>query len=185
MLVDNGAIWAVGNGLTSTMLVVYLAMDLDTGGIALGVSFILAMPNLVGVLRLAAPAMIARLGDRKRFCVGAFLAAAVVLLAVPWVGVPGLLPSGRVAMVALVVLWCVYHLLQYLATVALWSWLADLVPRRIRGRFLGRRERWMVAGQAGGDARRRRVLLGMVGTLPRPIPLDRPCHSRRVSAPCS
>ena len=50
----------------------------------------------------------------------------------------------------MVVLWCTYHLLQYLATVALWSWLADLVPGRIRGRFLGRRERWMVAGQAVG-----------------------------------
>lgn len=148
LLYHNGAIWAVGNGLISTMLVVYSAMDLDTGGIALGVSFILAAPNLVGALRLAAPALIARLGDRKWFCIAAFLAATVVLLAVPLVAVPGLIPSGRVAMIAIVVLWCVYHLLQYLATVALWSWLADLVPRSIRGRFLGRRERWMVAGQA-------------------------------------
>ena len=39
-------------------------------------------------------------------------------------------------------------MLQYLGTIALWSWLADLVPLRIRGRFIGRRERWMVAGQA-------------------------------------
>jgi MFS family permease len=45
-------------------------------------------------------------------------------------------------------LWCSYHLLEYLGTVALWSWLAELVPVRIRGRFIGRRERWMVAGQA-------------------------------------
>jgi len=37
-------------------------------------------------------------------------------------------------------LWCTYHLLEYLGTVALWAWLADLVPLRIRGRFLGRRE---------------------------------------------
>lgn len=148
LLYCNGAIWAVGNGLISTMLVVYLAMGLEAGGLALGVSFLLAAPNLVGVLRLAAPAMIGRLADRKRFCIGAFLAAALVLLVVPWVAVPGLLPSGKVALIALVVLWCVYHLLQYLATVALWSWLADLVPSAIRGRFLGHRERWMVAGQA-------------------------------------
>ena len=32
----------------------------------------------------------------------------------------------------------------------MWLWLADLVPLRIRGRFLGRRERWMAAGQAIG-----------------------------------
>ena len=144
----NGAVWAVGNGLTSTMLVVYLAMELDTADLALGVSFILAAPHLVGVLRLAAPAMIERLGDRKRFCIATFLAAALVLLGVPWVAVPGWLPSGRVAMIVLVLLWSVYHLLQYLGTVALWSWWADLVPLPIRGRFLGRRERWMVAGQA-------------------------------------
>lgn len=148
LLYYNGAIWAVGNGLVSTMLVVYLAMDLDAPGIALGVGFLLAMPNLVGVLRLGAPALIARLGDRKRFCIVSYLAAACVLLAVPWVAAPGMFSSGRAAMVVLVALWCVYHLLQYLATVALWSWLADLVPQRIRGRFLGRRERWMVVGQA-------------------------------------
>ena len=56
------------------------------------------------------------------------------------------------SLAALVGLWCLYQLLEYLGTVALWSWLADLVPLRIRGRFLGRRERWMAAGQAVGMA---------------------------------
>jgi MFS family permease len=166
LLYRNGAIWAVGNGLISTMLVVYLAMELETGGLALGVSFLLAAPNLIGVLRLTAPAMIGRLADRKRFCIGAFVAAALVLLAVPWVAVPGLLPSDKVALVALVMLWCVYHLLQYLATVALWSWLADLVPPAIRGRFLGRRERWMVAGQAGAMLAAALFAWGWKGILP-------------------
>ena len=160
----NGAVWGVGNGLTST-LVVYLADHLDAGGSGWGVGFILAMPNGLGVLRLAAPAMIARLGDRKRFCVGAFLAGAAALLGCPG-GRAGLLPTPGEPLAAIVVLWCVYHLLQYLATVALWSWLADLVPRRIRGRFLGRRERWM-SGVAGRRVRRRRVLVGVVGALPR------------------
>jgi MFS family permease len=146
----NGAVWAIGNGLTSTMLVVYLAMEFDVRGIGLGISLILAAPRLAGLLRLVTPALIGRLADRKRFCLGAFLLSGLTLWCLPWVVAPGCLPSGAASVAALVVLWCVYHLLQYLATVALWSWLADLVPLRIRGRFLGRRERWMVAGQAVG-----------------------------------
>jgi len=64
------------------------------------------------------------------------------------VAAPGRLASPVASLWALVGLWCVYHLMQYLGMVALWSWIADLVPVEIRGRFLGRRERWMVAGQA-------------------------------------
>jgi MFS family permease len=144
----NGAIWAIGNGLASSTLVIYLALELGAGQIGLGISLILAARQVVGVLRLGAPAMIGRLLDRKRFCVGTYLISALVLLGLPWVAAPGVLPSPEDSLAALVVLWCVYHLLQYLATIALWSWLADLVPLRIRGRFLGRRERWMVTGEA-------------------------------------
>jgi len=146
----NGGIWAAGNGLTSSMLVVYLAMEHDVPGIGLGISLILAAPRLAGLLRLAAPAMIGRLADRKRFCLGAYLASGLVLLGLPTATAPKTIPSAAGSLAALVVLWCVYHLLEYLGTVALWSWLADLVPLRIRGRFLGRRERWMMTGQALG-----------------------------------
>jgi len=144
----NGAIWAVGNGMASTMLVVYLAMEFDVPGFGLGISLILAAPRLAGLLRLVAPALIGRLADRKRFCLVTYLLSCLVLFGLPFAAAPGYLPSPVASLVALVVLWCVYHLLEYLGTVALWSWLADLVPLRIRGRFLGRRQRWMTAGQA-------------------------------------
>jgi len=146
----NGAVWALGNGLASSTLVVYLAMDLGPEKIGLGVGMILATRHLVGVLRLGAPAVIGRYVDRKRFCLGAFLLSAAVLAALPLVAAPGVLATDRGSLAALVGLWCGYHLLQYLGTIALWSWLADLVPLRIRGRFIGRRERWMVAGGAVG-----------------------------------
>jgi len=146
----NGAVWAVGNGLASTTLVVYLAMELGAQRIGLGIGMILAMRHLVGLLRLGAPAVIGRWVDRKRFCLGCFLLAAVVLLSLPSVAAPGRLASAEASLATLVVLWCVYHVLQYLGMVALWSWLADLAPLRIRGRFLGRRERWMVSGTAVG-----------------------------------
>ena len=145
----NGAIWAVGNGLASTTLVVYLAMDLNADRVGLGIGMILAMRHIVGLLRLGAPVLIGRLIDRKRFCLGSYFAATLVLLCLPLAAAPEMLPSPNASLYALVVLWCVYHLLQYFGTIALWSWLADLVPLRIRGRFLGRRNRWTVCGEAG------------------------------------
>jgi hypothetical protein len=148
----NGGLWALGNGLTSSTLVIYLAMELKVPGIGLGISLILAAPQLAGLLRLAAPPLIGRLVERKRFCLGAYLLSAVVLAGLPMVAAPGRLTSPAMSLCALVGLWCLYQLLEYLGTVALWSWLADLVPLRIRGRFLGRRERWMAAGQAVGMA---------------------------------
>lgn len=144
----NGAIWAVGNGLASTTLIVYLAMDLGAKEIGLGIGLILAVRHVVGLLRLSAPAMIGRLADRKRFCLGTYFLGTLVLLGLPLVAAPGRLGSAVASLWALVVLWCVYHLLQYLGTIALWSWLADLAPLGIRGRFLGRRQRWIVAGEA-------------------------------------
>jgi hypothetical protein len=144
----NGAVWAIGNGLASDTLVIYLAQELGAARIGLGIGLILATRHVLGLLRLGAPMLIGRLVDRKRFCLAAYLASALVLLGLPWVATPGRLPSPGASLAALVGLWCVYHLLQYVGTIALWSWLADLVPLQIRGRFLGRRERWMVAGEA-------------------------------------
>jgi len=146
----NGAVWAIGNGLAGTTLVVYLALDLGAGRIGLGIALILAARHVVGLLRLGAPALIGRLVDRKRFCLVAFLAGTLLLLSLPAAAAPGWLPSPGASLAALVLLWCGYHLLQYVGMVALWSWLADLVRLRIRGRFLGRRERWMVVGEAAG-----------------------------------
>lgn len=144
----NGAIWGIGNGLTSTTLVVCLAMEFGAKEIRLGIGLIVAAPSVVGILRLGAPAVIGRLVDRKRFCLGAYLLSALVLLGLPLVATPRCFPSARASLAVLVAFWCVYHLLEYLGTIALWSWLADLVPLRIRGRFIGRRQRWLVAGRS-------------------------------------
>ena len=143
---ERGAVGA-GNGLVSTTLIVYLAQELGASKVGLGISLILAAPRIAGLLRMAAPALIEWCGDRKRFCLGAYAASAVVLAGLPWAALPGWIPRGSGPLAVIVVLWCLYHLLEFLATVALYCWLADLVPLRIRGRFLGRRERWMLAGQ--------------------------------------
>jgi MFS family permease len=84
------------------------------------------------------------LTSRRRFTMSMFAASAVTLLGLPIIAMPSLRPTSDVALLAVVVVWSVFHLFQYLATVALWSWLADIAPPRIRGRFLARRNLWMV-----------------------------------------
>ena len=147
---QNGLVWALGNGLTSSSLVIYLALELGASGVGIGISLILAAPRIAGLLRLAAPALIRWCGDRKRFCLGAYLSSNLVLLLLPTCVLVKTSATPEWGLAVLVAAWCVYHLLEYLATVALWSWFGDLVPLPVRGRFFGRRERWMVTGQAGG-----------------------------------
>jgi MFS family permease len=148
----NGAIHAMGAGFSGITLITYLGMQFDVAGMGLWLGLILATPSVAGLLRLLAPPLIDRLVDRKRFCLATYLCSAVMLAGLPWVALSRRLPSAAFAMATLVALWCVYQVLAYLGDVALWSWLADLAPLRVRGRFFGRRERWMSAGQAVGMA---------------------------------
>lgn len=152
----NALLWAVGNGLVSTMLVVYLALELRAGSVA--IAWLLAAPRIAGVLRLAAPALLRRGADigigRKPICLIGFLLSASMLFAVPaaaW-GITDVTTeatkTGRIALLAFA--WCVYHVLQYLASVALWSWIGDLYPRRLRSQLLGVRERWLTLGSVAG-----------------------------------
>jgi MFS family permease len=144
----NGLLWAVGSGLLGSQLVVYLAQEFHSERIGLGVGMILAAPYFVGVLRLAVPAMMARLANRKQFCIACFLASGLVLTGIPLLAAMAAKVVAWAGIATLVVLWCGYNLLEYLGLVGLWSWLADIAPQRIRGRFFGRRESWMAAGQA-------------------------------------
>jgi MFS-type transporter involved in bile tolerance (Atg22 family) len=63
----------------------------------------------------------------------------------------GRVPAG-VAIAVLVSAWCLYHLTEFCGTVTLWSWLGDLMPARIRGRLIGRREAWLTGGRILGLA---------------------------------
>jgi MFS family permease len=134
----NAALWAAGNSLTTGSLVSYLARDLGAQGLAL--SFVLALPNLTGVLRLAAPSLIARAGTARRACLALYSASYVAIIGLPAIaaGVP--LVSRRAAVAAMIALLFGHQLLEYLGTVSLWTWWADLVPLAIRGRYFARRQ---------------------------------------------
>jgi MFS family permease len=144
----NGGLWAVGNGLATTTLIIYLAQEFGAAGLV--VSLILAAPQWAGVSRVWAADMVARRGDRKRFCLSCFYLSNLLLVALPVICEPGLLGSPQRSLAALVILWTLYHLAEYFGAVALWSWLGDLAPARVRGRFLGRRERWLTVGRIVG-----------------------------------
>ncbi|MEN6457577.1 MAG: hypothetical protein ABFC63_01490 [Thermoguttaceae bacterium] len=148
LAVWNGAIWSFGNGLASTTLILYLARELRAERLGLHVGLILAAPHVIGLLQLGAPPLIGRLADRKRFCMATFAASALFVLAIPWLCAPERLPSAQWSLLALILLWCLHHLMQYLGMVGLWSWLADLSTLKARGRFLGWRNRWIVAAGA-------------------------------------
>jgi MFS family permease len=137
----NGVLWAIGNGLTTSTLVIYLALDLGAQGMA--ISLILAAPAVVGVLRIFTPAIIHQLGTSKRTCLIFSLASYLLLWGLPAAGVANLLPM-RITLTGLIVLLCTHQMLEFIASVALWAWLGDLVPSGIRGRYFGRRQMYQL-----------------------------------------
>ena len=145
---SNGALWALGNGLGSTALIVYLVRQLGAAG--LGIGAVLAAPHISGVLRLAAPAMVGYVANRRNFCISCYGASAVLLALISLLAEPGRLTSPEYTLPLVIGLWCVHHLLEYLATVILWSWLGDIAPVEIRGRFIGMRELFMLLARIAG-----------------------------------
>jgi MFS family permease len=144
----NAFFWGLGNGLVSTSLVSYLAGSYGAKGFWIGL--IIAAPRLVGVLRIATPALMRLVGDRRRFAVVAYLASAAFLVILPFASAPQVLSSRQLSLAVLVAFWTAYHFCEFLGTIAIWSWIGDLVPRTIRGRFVGNRGAWLNAGQVAG-----------------------------------
>ena len=144
----NAFLWAIGNGLTSTTLILYLALDFGATG--LWVSLIVASPHVAGLLRLATPLLLRVAADRVRFTLICFFLSNLLLLTLPLLTLTGTLRSSQQVLPAVVLLWAGYHLLEYMGVVSLWWYFRDLAPRPIRGRFLGYRERWLLAGQVLG-----------------------------------
>ncbi len=145
---QNAGIWALGNGLVSTTLVSYFAQSL--GAQSSAVSWIIAAPKLVGVLRWFAPSLLTLGGGHRTTSITAFLLSTVFLLLLPLSAVRDIWPSTTLAIFAIVFCWCMYHLAEYCGYVIFVAWLMQLVSPEIRGRFFGLRERWLTAGNLIG-----------------------------------
>lgn len=137
----NGVLWSIGNGLTTGALIYYLALDLGADGLMLGL--LLALPAAVSIFQLAAPRLIRWRGSPKRLCFEAFGASYILLALLPFL----LMHSGNLSrerVWTMILLFCGHQLLEFVGTVALWTWFADLVPLQVRGRYFGRRQIWQL-----------------------------------------
>lgn len=155
----NGALWALGSGLASGTVVNYLAMDYGATGLAL--SLAIAAPKLTSLVQLVQPWFVRRIASRKTICLASLFVSSLVLallpLAVEIASAAGsrvasveanhIASGNRWALAALIGCWSLYHVLEYVGAAALWSWMRDEVPNRVRGRVWGVRESWMAAGR--------------------------------------
>lgn len=154
----NAFLWGVGNGFVNSTFVVYFlkeAAKSASGPVALGtaIAWVVAAPRLVGLLRLATPFAIDFVGGRKRLCVLCAFLSPLILLALP-LGenfLTRLAATNVDAAFWLVgAVWSLYHLVEYFATTALWSWMGDALTPTVRARFFARRERRLIAGKLVG-----------------------------------
>jgi len=158
----NAFLWGVGNSFVNSTFVIYFLKALvpnASASAALGtaIAWTVAAPRLIGLLRLLTPAAIGWVGGRKRLCVGCAFLAPLILLALP-LGSPffeSLATSGNglnLAFLLIGALWALHHLVEYVATTALWSWMGDVVTPASRLRFFARRERRLLLGKLVGLA---------------------------------
>jgi len=169
-IILNACFWGVGNGLISTALITYLIRDICAGeeSVPVGtvIAWIVAAPRIAGLLRLTVPWLIDRFGSRKWFAILAFAVSPLVLLGIPLIHHISL----GAALGLLVVIWCVYHLIEYFGTTALWAMIGDLVPSEKRGRFLGIREGMMILGQTLGFLASGLYAYYVIDAMPKTVP---------------
>lgn len=101
-----------------------------------GFGILAAIPFLAAFAQLPASFLVERYGHRKRIFLVANLVHRclwLVIAALPW-----LVSAGHGAM-GLITLMLVSSMAQHTTAPAWYSWLSDIVPARIRGRYLSRR----------------------------------------------
>lgn len=140
----QAVLWSAGNALTSGTPLYFLAMEL--GGRNTEVGLLLALPTLLGILRLAAPLIIAVCGgDIKRACIALLTASYVLALGLPLLAFLAGAAALERPLLSLVIVLGAHQTLEYLGLVALYAWLGDIVPGRIRGTYFGARQFWQLS----------------------------------------
>jgi MFS family permease len=111
------------------------------GATATTFGWIAAMPAVAAILGIPAAWLIDHSGERKRIFLIATLAqrllTAVLVLLPIWFGI-----DSPVALGVFMGVWFIMWALQQLGGAAWVSWMADLIPERIRGRYFARRRQW-------------------------------------------
>ena len=100
-------------------------------------SLLMALPALGGVAQVFASYLLEKSGNRKRLFLGSLYPQRLIWIAVALV--PILVQGGTARIVAAIALICMSGIFGSIGNVAFMSWMGDLVPREIRGRFFGTR----------------------------------------------
>ena len=162
---DNGFLWGIGQGLLNSMMIRYLLIDVCKSHTetlaweATAVSWAIAAPRFAGFFRLFTALLIDLCGSRKGFCIGGLLVAPLFVGLIP-LYVPRLVAndSPTTILMFVITVWFLYHLVEYLAMVAFFSWVGDLVLSRVRTRFFAWRQGWLLGGTIIGVILATRVL---------------------------
>ena len=154
---DNGFLWGIGQGLLNSMMIRYLLIDVcktqpeTMAWEGTVVAWAIAAPRFAGFFRFFTAMLVDLFGSRKWFCIGGLLFAPLFLGMIP-LGVPQLVawdwPTefSTAIPVFVIAMWFLYHLVEYLAMVAFFSWVGDIVPPQVRSRFFAWRQGWLLGG---------------------------------------
>ncbi len=136
-----GSVWSVA--ISGTPLTLF-ARGLNATNFEFGL--LAAMPFLASFLSLPASLLSERTGQRKHIFLWSLFPNRLLWIAIPIVPLAILhyrgAAGGRMAMVSFLVLLFAMHTGQAIGAPAWTSWMGDLVPDRIRGRYFCRRRQW-------------------------------------------
>jgi MFS family permease len=130
-----GIVWMVG--ISGTQVKSFCRM-LGFNDFTFGVMN--AIPWLASSAQIAATIMIERTGRTKFHFINTMLVSRAVWVLLPLI--PLLLPiPSPAAVVTMMLILMATNLMAHMGTPAWWTWMGDLIPRRIRGRYMARRSR--------------------------------------------
>jgi len=139
------------------MMIRYLLIDIckaqpeTMAWVGTVVAWVIAAPRFAGFFRFFTAMLIDLFGSRKWFCIGGLLFAPLFVGLIP-LGIPRLIAWDCPAVfpvaipVFVIAMWFLYHLIEYLAMVAFFSWVGDIVPLQVRSRFFAWRQGWLLGG---------------------------------------
>jgi MFS family permease len=122
-------------------------MALMLGANDFQIGLLVAIPFLMQLAQLASPLLVEKFGGRKNLV----LRAALVARQIWWLIIPVLFLSGGWRLEALLALVMISGIITMLAAPAWLSWMSELVPERIRGRFFGVRNSGVAIATVGGS----------------------------------
>ncbi|MCC7260750.1 MAG: MFS transporter [Alphaproteobacteria bacterium] len=134
LVVREGIASQTMESLTKGVFLIALALQLDASNFVIGL--LGAIPFLSNLFQIPAVLMVERLRDRRKIVMRAHLAARAFLL--PVAAAP-LLFEPKIALAVIIVAVAVRYSIGAMAGCAWNSWMRDLVPKIILGKFFGRR----------------------------------------------